>query len=191
MGLDICIYRVSKPAPFENRIYDIEDLQAKGYCVILPGSENSELFWELLPYTQRVKAKVAYLDMKAVRETYGLSEESYPCAWHANGGIGILDPTAEDRIIDLTQEEIKNQFTDVREEDVLVYSKEEVAYWRKDYDVQDFFHDALGHVENTGYYRLDESVICDFNFEAAISRWQSLPIEAPTEDSALFYWEWY
>ena len=121
MGLDICIYRVSKPAPFENRICDIEDLQAKDYCVILPGSENSELFQELLPYTQRVKAKVAYLDMKAVRETYGLSEESYPCAWHANGGIGILDPTAEDRIVDLTQEEIKNQFTDVREEDVLVY----------------------------------------------------------------------
>lgn len=105
-------------------------------------------------------------------------------------GVMTAD-TAEDRIVDLTQEEIKNQFTDVREEDVLVYSKEEVAYWRKDYDVQDFFHDALGHVENTGYYRLDESVICDFNFEAAISRWQSLPIEAPTEDSALFYWEWY
>ena len=57
MGLDICIYRVKKPAPFENRIYDIDDLQSKDYCVILPGSENNELFRGTASYTQRVKPK--------------------------------------------------------------------------------------------------------------------------------------
>lgn len=31
MGLDICIYRVKKPAPFENRVFGREELLDQGY----------------------------------------------------------------------------------------------------------------------------------------------------------------
>lgn len=76
-------------------------------------------------------------------------------------------------------------------EKTAVFVREKVAYWRKNYHVQGFFYDALDCVENTGYYLLSEEVLTKFNAEAYENGWDMLPVEAPTEDSALFYWEWY
>ena len=42
-------------------------------------------------------------------------------------------------------------------------------------------------IENTGYYILDLETILEFNSYFP----QELPEEEPSEDSALFYWEWY
>ena len=77
------------------------------------------------------------------------------------------------------------------DEKTLVFRREEVAYWRKHYAVQSFFYDALGNVENTGYYRLSEAVLKQFNASTLEGSWDLLPVEAPTDDTALFYWEWY
>ena len=62
-------------------------------------------------------------------------------------------------------------------------------YWRKAYDVQEWFHENLGVVvENTGYYLLNTEIIQQFN-EAFLER--PIPEEPPDEESALVYYEWY
>lgn len=68
------------------------------------------------------------------------------------------------------------------------FRKERVAYWRKDYEVEDFFMEKHDDgIENTGYYILDLETILEFNSYFP----QELPEEEPSETSALFYWEWY
>ena len=75
-----------------------------------------------------------------------------------------------------------------RVEEHNVFRKERVAYWRKDYEVEDFFMEKHEDgIENTGYYILDLETIMEFNSYFP----RKLPEEEPSEDSALFYWEWY
>lgn len=147
---------------------------------------------DLLPYTREVLVKTAYLNMEAVQKDYGLSERAYTCEWHGDGSLGLFDPDSEGgRHITLTPGEINEKYTVYVNEKTAVFVREKVAYWRKNYHVQGFFYDALDCVENTGYYLLSEEVLAKFNAEAYENGWDMLPVEAPTEDSALFFWEWY
>lgn len=192
MGLDICIYRVKKPAPFENRVFGREELLDQGYCLVAQANDYGELIQDLLPYTREVLVKTAYLNMEAVQKDYGLSEQAYTCEWHDDGSLGLFDPNSDGgRHITLTPGEINKKYTVYVNEKTAVFVREKVAYWRKNYHVQGFFYDALDCVENTGYYLLSEEVLTKFNAEAYENGWDMLPVEAPTEDSALFYWEWY
>lgn len=192
MGLDICIYRVRKPEPFEDRVFSGEELFNQGYCLIAKVEDYGAIIQDLLPYTQEVLVKTAYLNVEAVRKDYGLSEQAYACDWNGDGSIGFLDPVSEGgRHITLTPEEIAEKYTVYMDEPTLVFVREGIAYWRKHYGVQAFFYDALDEVENTGYYLLSEDVLTRFNAAAYEKGWDPLPVEAPTDDSALFYWEWY
>ena len=182
MGLDICVYKVQKPDPFENKVFDKEELLNQGYCLIPRPDDYEDLIQELRPYTQEVLVKTAYLNVEAVRRDYGLSEQAYACEWCGDGRIGLLDPESEGgRHITLTPEEIAEKYT----------VREEIAYWRKHYGVQSFFYDALENVENTGYYLLGEDVLRQFNAASIEKSWDPLPVVAPDDDTALFYWEWY
>ena len=73
MGLDICIYRVKKPEPFDNKVFNREDLLNQGYCLVPKSEDYGELIHDLLPYTQEVLVKTASLNVEAVRKDYGLS----------------------------------------------------------------------------------------------------------------------
>ena len=107
MGLDICVYKVQKPEPFENKVFDKEELLNQGYCLIPRPDDYEDLIRELRPYTQEVLVKTAYLNVEAVRRDYGLSEQAYACEWCGDGRIGLLDPESEGgRHITLTPEEI-------------------------------------------------------------------------------------
>ena len=192
MGLDICVYKVQKPDPFENKVFDKEELLNQGYCLIPRPDDYEDLIQELRPYTQEVLVKTAYLNVEAVRRDYGLSEQAYACEWCGDGLIGLLDPESEGgRHITLTPEEIAEKYTVHEDERTLVFRREEIAYWRKHYGVQSFFYDALENVENTGYYLLGEDVLRQFNAASIEKSWDPLPVVAPDDDTALFYWEWY
>lgn len=68
-------------------------------------------------------------------------------------------------------------------------STDEVQYWRKAYDVQEWFHENIdGIVENTGYYILDENLRTEFNIKFPED---TLPDEETPDEYAYFYWEWY
>ena len=67
---------------------------------------------------------------------------------------------------------------------------EAVAYWRKHYELQSAFYDAIEGVENCGYYVLNRATIENLRDEFPDDM-EYVPCEDPTEESALFYHEWY
>lgn len=66
---------------------------------------------------------------------------------------------------------------------------DEVQYWRKAYDIQNWFHDHIDdEVENTGFYILSRELLLEFG--ESFSEYE-IEAEDPSEETALFYWEWY
>lgn len=182
MGLDMNILRIKKPHLDAYRIYSRDDLD----CIILEEDcLKQPKYQELTPYLQRVRVRSLYVDMERIRKDYGLSEKSYLGHMSADV-VGIRDI---DRSVEISAKTIEEKYSFNRVEDCYVCNAEEVRYWRKAYDVQDWFYENIeSEVENTGYYLLSKDLLEEFN-----EAWpeDSVLVEDPDEESALYYWEWY
>lgn len=185
MGLDMNIYRCRRPVVDDTRIYDREELNG----IILNEEDiKEEMYAQLIPYCVKVRILNSYYDMEKIRKDYGLSDQAHICMLSYEG-IGISNHPNKSKDIKISREEINEKYTLNKIEMCYFTETEEVAYWRKNYDIQGWFHDNISsNVENTGYYLLDEELLEDFN---AAYPDDAVQVEAPDETSALFYWEWY
>ena len=191
MGLDSYVYRIRRAKPLENRTYTPDELREFDLDYFLKDEPDEELVKQLMPYCQEVQVRSSWVDVRKICEEYGLSNDSYVCMQRGNGDIGITDPAKkENSYTAISAKEIEAKFLLERTLPYCVYRSEEVAYWRKNYSVQDFFYENLDHVENTGFYLLDADVLTDFNLAFGDSL-GGLPVAAPTDEQALFYHEWY
>ena len=184
MGLDMEIRRISKPHMDDSVIYDRADIGG----IILDEDELKEpMYRQLAPYVQQLQVRSQYYDMEKIRKDYGLSEDSHISMMSAYG-IAITDRKNSKRV-EISTRDIEEKYTIERVEKRFVCDSEEIRYWRKAYDIQEWFHENIdGEVENTGFYILSGKQLLKFN-----KRFQEDKIEAeePDEEAALFYWEWY
>lgn len=189
MGLDMYIYRIKK-AKLEDREYTAKELRELGLsfttkeCVY----ENANLYAQLLPYTVERKVSDEFINKEKIIEDYNLPKNSR--IWmRSYEGIKLCGTDDNGNDIDqyVTREEIEKKYVKTETESYFIWDESEVAYWRKHYDLQDWIYDAIDGVDNTGYYILDAETIREINrvFE------ESIPREDPTDEEALFYWEWY
>lgn len=184
MGLDMEIRRVSKPHMDDTIVYNREDIMG----VVLDEDElNLPMYRQLAPYTQALQVKTEYYDVEKIRKDYGLSSNSYICMI-SSCGIAMGDRETG-RTVDISNEDIDRKYTISRTEKCFVCDSEEIRYWRKAYDIQEWFHEHIdGEVENTGYYILSGELLLKFN---KVFQEDKVEAEAPDEEAALFYWEWY
>lgn len=184
MGLDMEIRRVSKPHMDNSVIYDRENICG----IILDKEELKEpMYQQLAPYTQPLQIRSKYYDMDKIRSDYGLSKDSYISMMSAQR-IAITDRETH-KTVEISSHDIDYKYTVERVEDQFVCNAEEIRYWRKAYDIQEWFHDHIdGEVENTGYYILSGDLCLKFN---KAFQEDAIEAEEPDDESALFYWEWY
>lgn len=184
MGLDMYIYRCSKPDLNPNKVYDSSEI----FGVVLTEEDLTEpMYHDLAPYCEKIHVINRYYDMERIRADYGLSEDAW--IWCYSGkGITIGDKTpAGKRNVEISNEDVETKYTVSKEEIRFVCKCEEEKYWRKAYDIQDFFYEHYP-VENVGYYKLSKEVIEEFNKRYPEDTFEA---EDATESSALFYHEWY
>lgn len=198
MGLDMFVYRVSKPHLDDELVYDYSDLDGiiiSAYDVDDPAvtelTSKSDVtvrkLTDLLPYTQLVKVRFKEYDMKRIQKDFGLPEQSYI------GGSSSAKITVKSRNggkeLEIPMSTVKKKYIVDVVENCLFAKCEEVMYWRKAYDVQAWFHGEIQpDVENVGYYILDEYLLKEYNEKYPDYRF---PFEIPCGESALFYHEWY
>lgn len=184
MGLDMYIYRCSKPDVNPNKIYDSSELHG----IVLSEEDLSEqMYSDLAPYCEKVRVINHYYNMEKIRADYGLSDEAHIWSW-TGSGITVGDKTPEgQRNVEISSEDIDRKYTISKEEVRFVCECDEEKYWRKAYDIQDFFYNHYP-VENVGYYKLSKEVIEEFNRAHPDDAFEA---EDATESSALFYHEWY
>lgn len=189
MGLDSYVFRIIKPEPLNEEVVSEPELYSIGLTFVRTADLSPAMFADLVPYSLQAKVITPYLDMEEVRKVYGDLADNAGQIFHQDGSIEFL--TSGSKHILITADDIHKRFTVYKEVPSLLFFSEEVAYWRKHYAVQKFFYEHIDDIENTGFYLINKEVLEQYNKLALENGWQSLPPEAPSEYSALFYHEWY
>ena len=144
---------------------------------------------QIRPYCKEIRIINHYYNLEKIGGDYGI-ENVRVCGWgHDEKGSYATFYGDEVRSFNIYDDLIQSKYTIDREETCYVCSQEEVRYWRKAYDIQEWFHEHIPvHVENTGYYVLTEKILTAFN---KAFKDEKLPVESPEDGQALVYWEWY
>lgn len=189
MGLDQYIFRIKK-AELEERDYKADELRDMGlnFISLTAAYKNLNLYSQLLPYTIQRSVSDEFINMEKIIEDYNLPKDSYiGMISYANIVVRGKNDNGECVEQEIYREEIDAKYTITKTELYHIWTSEEVMYWRKHYDLQDWIYETIDDVDNTGYYILDAETIRELNREFE----ECIPIEEPTDESALFYWEWY
>ena len=180
MGLDMWIRRVKKPN-LEDKVYTTDELYSMGYSTLSIENAENEMsaFEQLLPYTVVRNVLTNYYDTKKMIADYNLPKDSYIGRYSVDG-IRISGQF-------ISTKDIDDKYTITKSVPHYIWKESEEAYWRKHYDLQDWFYENIDGVDNCGYYILNADLIAVMNAEFH----ESVAEEDPTDDEALFYHEWY
>ena len=180
MGLDMWVRRVRKPN-LEDKEYTYEELSSMGYSMVSVKDIEDEMpmFAQLLPYTIVRNVLTDYYNKEKMIEDYNLPKDSY-IGMYSFEGVKISGQF-------ISTKDIEEKYIITKSVPHYIWLESEEAYWRKHYDLQDWFYNNLENVENCGYYILDADLIAAMNenFHESVSE------DDPTDDEALFYHEWY
>lgn len=189
MGLDQYIYRVKKPN-LEDKVYTYNEISETGLGMAsaIDFETNTSLFEQLIPYAVKRNLVCQLYNVEKMIEDYNLPKDAHIWCW--SGDYIEIGCYKEDgirvnqRIMD---DEIETKYTKTEVIPYYIWEEDEEYYWRKNYDLQDWIRNVIEGVDNTGYYILNADLIAEINeaFNSNISE------EDPTEESAVFYWEWY
>ena len=191
MGLDMYINRINK-IELEDKVYTSDEINeiSSMTCTLKEFERAGDSLAQLLPYASKVKIINKYYNLEKMAEDNGLAHAHIGLISGEKIGINGKDSSGKTTLVYIPTEVVNEKYIIERTEESYVWSCEEVAYWRKHYPLRDYFYELIGNVENCGYYLLDEEMIRDVK-EKWSNDTESIPIEAPTENSALFYHEWY
>lgn len=190
MGLDQYIYRISKPN-LEDKVFTISELGSMG-CVPIPATDfeaNTNLYRQLKPYTVKRNVERMYYKVAEMIADYNLPSNSY--IWYQSFDKIALqgtDVNGNSVSQDISTREVNSKYIGTEIVPYYIFSEEEEAYWRKNWDLVDWLEHAMKKpIENTGYYRLNATLIHRINSKFG----SHVTEESATEDSAMFYWHWY
>ena len=205
MGLDMYLYRVTKLDDEEKEQVDnmtVDELNDSEFAVytLKQGDEEEKdsllhdaSIAELIPYMYQIKRKQKYINLIRLKREKGIPEDARQSGEVFGEGEYWLWFRMDDKKweVELTglDEATKERITDVSEDILGVFLKDEVAYWRKNYGLQQKMHDSCDvKVENCGYYKLNDFMKKSVRDEK--DGYEDLDMEE-TDDSAVFYYEWY
>lgn len=193
MGLDMYMYRAKKLNEAE-----VKSLTGKHAQKIAEESDytyftknevldDTELT-ELMPMLTTVTMKNTFINMEKIRKDNEIPEDARitGSSYSREGDSYIFrNDSGFDKRVTLSQEELQTYLFDADEE-YLVCHMEEVAYWRKAYDVQDFIHENIeAPILNCGYYEVSRELL-DRLYD--MGEVEELYCE---DDEKIFYHEWY
>lgn len=183
------VYRIKKPT-LEDKVYETKELYDKNLTFVSVENAKNEmsLFEQLIPYTVTRNVLTSYYNKEKMIADYNLPKESY-IGMVSNEGVRLYGDNAKGEHVSqfISRQEIVAKYIITESVPHYIWQSSEEMYWRKAYDIQDWFYDSLDHVENCGYYILDADLIAELNMEFD----EEVSEDDPTDDEALFYHEWY
>ena len=189
MGLDMYILRIRKPN-LEDKVYTSEEISSMNYSSVSVEDveRESSMFEQLMPYTVVRNVLTDYYNMEKMIADYKLPKNSR-IGMYSYDGIEISGKNDNGERVSqfIARKEIDEKYTITKSVPHYIWESNEEEYWRKAYELRDWFYEKLGNVENCGYYVLDAELIAEMNkkFDEHVSE------EDPTDNEALVYHEWY
>lgn len=195
MRLDMYLYKAKRPKYLPDEEFVTKDwLEEKGFYYIL--KENvGHLEEALLPYCKEDDVMIKMINIRQIIIDNGGDPDT--CKLYLRYQVGnkigykICSGNEVLKEIELTMEELKTRYEYESLEDVYVIGLEKVAYWRKEYDLQDYIYRIIdSSIDNCEYKKLSMDQVLDI-LDYDDSGVDTDCIEDETEDCAYFYLEWY
>lgn len=214
MGLDIMIYRISRPNTSGaiyldfNKTYNSGDSDLYDYIITPEDQINESYYKQLKPYCEQINVVYRETDFDRMYADYGIDKNKNYFT-HTNSRdwtFVVRNDDGTEKTICVPQSILDEKYTDDVTKHCYVCKYDEEKYWRKEYDIQKWFHTQLSRyyeteVENCGYYMIPEFILRQFMIDQLdhpfeLSQYndgqiETLPLHTTTKDSALFYCEWY
>lgn len=190
MGLDMYLYKCGhldedSLKKMEGQKYDTINAN----CVLIreKDAEDTAMYGDLLPFMDSINVQFEYLDEVKLRKDFNIPE---------NAAItGLFSDGKEEKYsfeggksITLPRSELESKYKYYQLEKAYICSCEEVAYWRKEYDISDEFNNRH-KVENCGFYLTSYDELEDMD-ELFSCFPHGIPV-ARNQNEGIFYHEWY
>lgn len=193
MGLDMWMYGIKDisnediPDGMSQSWYEEEN----GYKLITRYDDDDDfeqMFHDMYDYSVERNVEYSETDFDKVKKDYGIKKEAYISYFGGSKiGFSCRDYYKE---IDITQDELDKYEKKVFHK-ALVYKADELAYWRKEYDLQDLiYREYHGQIYNCGLHRLTKSTMAKIN-RYLKSRDMSKQSINDEDYVAKMYHEWY
>lgn len=196
MGLDMFLYKAKRPEyQKDDEFISKKWLLERGFsCILKEDINDSERC--LLPYCREDAVMVDFHDMRQIMIDYGCNPDKCKISfsYRSNKKIGLTIYKNNEIIkeIQLTNEELDEKYKFESLEEVYVVKLEEVGYWRKAYDLQEYIYSMLDYnVDDCEYKKLSKEQvlkILDYDDSGQVN---TDFFEDESEDCAYFYYEWY
>lgn len=158
MGLDMYLHRFSKPRADVKNLNKLsyEQLMDKGYLVIIKGEDMPANFSSIQPLAKEVEVDATYVNFAKIKEAYGIPDDAFVVGEsYSQNEIGYTFhlPHDDSQHIVIPIDKFEQEFLFKKKTNAYCIRSERVAYWRKNYILQDAFHNACSvAIENCGYY---------------------------------------
>lgn len=158
MGLDMYAYKIKKmDDEFLERVKNEEAVEG---CIYIPDEDiDEEMYADIIPFCVPMEITNSYINIRKIKEERNIPEEAHIVgqAW-GKGKVHFFFDNGSD--VDITREDIENNYTEKVKETEYVTRVECVGYWRREDSLNDTLEDIYGdYVENLGYYKCNEDML--------------------------------
>lgn len=197
MGLDMYMYKATKPELNTRKVHKYSDLEKDGYAIFEPQADGTlpQRLNDLKPFLVRLRCLARYYDVDKIRETFNMPADTH---WSGFGSNGVYfsgcTESGEYKSITIAHDQC-DEFTYEKQSIFYVTTLDEVGYWRKHYTLDDkltkHFMSARGVVvENCGYYRMTKAAMRIVENYVKKHDTEGVFYD-PEEIRSLFYHNWY
>ena len=192
MGLDMWMYGI-KDISNENIPDGMPEswYEENGYKLITHYDDDKDfeqMFHDMYAYSAEKNVEYGETDYDKIKEDYGIKKEARISSFCGNTiGFSCKDYYKE---IDITHDELDKYEKKVFHK-ALIFKGDELAYWRKEYDLQDLIYNEYdGQIYNCGFHRLTKTMMTKIN-RYLKSRDMSKQNINSEDYVAKMYHEWY
>lgn len=191
MGLDMYLYRcghLSKEMLNEMEGKRNDTINVNSVVIREKDAADKAMYGDLLPYMDEVNVQFEYFDYEKLKKDFNIPLKADVIGMVLNNKEGIFSFSTGHKIT-ISRDDYDNKYTYYRLEKAYACSCEEVAYWRKHYDLSDEFREHHD-VENCGYYMTSYGELEDMDklFECFPD---GIPVVRESQNEGIFYHEWY
>lgn len=193
MGLDMWMYGIKDisndeiPDNMPESWYEEHD-----YKMIEHYEDDNDfdnMYHDMYDYSVIRNVEYTETDFEKIKKDYNVNKDAYVSMLGSDGVIGFSCRNYY-KEVKISEDELNKYDKKVFRES-LVYKADELAYWRKEYDLQDLiYNEYYGQIYNCGFHKIDDDMMKKIN---RYLRARNMSNQSINNDGyiAKMYHEWY
>ena len=193
MGLDMWMYGIKDISNDEIPDNMPESwYEEHGYEMIEHYEDDNDfdnMYHDIYDYSVIRNVEYTETDFEKIKEDYNVNKDAHVSMLGSGGVIGFSCRNYY-KEVKISEDEL-NKYDKKVFRKSLVYKADELAYWRKEYDLQDLiYNEYCGQVYNCGFHRLNNEMMRKIN---RYLRVRNMDKQSINNDGyiAKMYYEWY